>query len=130
MEIKATYKELCSYIQERFKQPVSLSFAEGGEIRVTYTKRILIKDVNISVNLSFDEVKADSVTIIYDGAGGWYSLLFEAGTIERVKSIEKCSFGRVKFIEKCNFGRVKFIEKCSYGRVNFIEKCSSICICR
>ena len=37
---------------------------------MTYIKRILIKDVNISVNLRFDEVKADSVTIIYDGAFG------------------------------------------------------------
>ncbi|MDE5795065.1 MAG: hypothetical protein K2I08_10135 [Muribaculaceae bacterium] len=49
------------------------SLAEEGALRVTYTKRILIKDVNISVNLRFDEVKADSVTIIYDGAGGWYT---------------------------------------------------------
>ncbi|MDE7419980.1 MAG: hypothetical protein K2N35_07205 [Muribaculaceae bacterium] len=70
MEVKATYEELGSYVQARFKQPVSFSLAEEGALRVTYTKRILIKDVNISVNLHFDEVKADSVTITYDGAFG------------------------------------------------------------
>ena len=84
MEVKATYKELCSYIQKRFKQPVSLSFAEGGEIRVTYTKRILIKDVNISVNLRFDEVKSDSVTIAYDGAFGLDTII--SGVLSFFKS--------------------------------------------
>ena len=84
MEVKATYKELNSYIQGRFKQPVSLSFAEGGEIRVTYTKRILIKDVNISVNLRFDEVMADSVTITYDGAFGLDTII--SGVLSFFKS--------------------------------------------
>lgn len=70
MEVRATYKELNSYVQARFKQPVSLSFAERGDVRVTYTKRILIKDVNISVNIHIDEVKGVSVLLTYDGAFG------------------------------------------------------------
>lgn len=70
MEVKATYKELNSYVQARFKQPLSLSFVEMGDVRVTYTKRILIKDVNISVNIHIDEVKGDSVLLTYDGAFG------------------------------------------------------------
>lgn len=70
MEVKATYKELNSYVQARFKQPVSLSFVEMGDVRVTYKKRILIKDVNISVNIHIDEVKGDSVLLTYDGAFG------------------------------------------------------------
>lgn len=70
MEVKATYKELNSYVQARFKQPVSLSFAERGDVRVTYTKKILIKDVNISVNIHIDEVKGDSLLLTYDGAFG------------------------------------------------------------
>ena len=56
MEIKATYQELNSYIQARFGKPVSLSYAGEQEIRVTYTQRILIKDINISVNIHIDEV--------------------------------------------------------------------------
>lgn len=70
MEIKASYKELNSYVVAKFKQPVSVSFVSEKEIKVTYTQRILIKDVKINVNLRFDEIKADSLTLIYDGAFG------------------------------------------------------------
>ena len=70
MEIKATYRELNSYIQARFGKPVSLSYAGEKEIRVTYTQRILIKDINISVNIHIDEVSADTILITYVGAFG------------------------------------------------------------
>ena len=70
MELKATYEELGSYIKARFGQPVSLSLAERGDLRVTYTKRILIKDVSININIHIDDVKADAVTLTYDGPFG------------------------------------------------------------
>ena len=70
MELKATYQELSSYIQARFGQPVSLSAAEGGDLKVTYTKRILIKDVSISLYLHFDVVTADTVVLSYKGSFG------------------------------------------------------------
>lgn len=70
MELTATYKELSSYIQARFGQPVSLSAGEDGELKVTYTKRILIKDVNVSIYLHFDEITADTVVLSYKGALG------------------------------------------------------------
>ena len=70
MEIKATYRELNSYMQARFGKPVSLSFAGEKEMRVTYTQRILIKYINVSVNIHIDEVRADTILITYDGAFG------------------------------------------------------------
>ncbi len=70
MEIKATYPELNVYVAKRFKQPIWISYVGEKEIKVTYTKRILIKDLKINVNLRFDEVKEDSVTVTYDGAFG------------------------------------------------------------
>ncbi|MDE6553001.1 MAG: hypothetical protein K2K98_08605 [Muribaculaceae bacterium] len=70
MEIKATYRELNSYMQARFGKPVSLSFAGEKEMRVTYTQRVLIKDINVSVNIHIDEVRADTILITYDGAFG------------------------------------------------------------
>ena len=70
MELKATYGELSSYVKARFGQPVSLSLADRGGLRVTYTKRILIKDVNINLNIRIDEVKADAVALTYDGPFG------------------------------------------------------------
>ena len=84
MEIKASYKELSSYVQARFKQPVSFSFAEEGALRVTYTKRILIKDVNVSVNIRFDEVKGESVLLSYDGAFGLDTII--SGVLSFFKS--------------------------------------------
>ncbi|MDE6549566.1 MAG: hypothetical protein K2L22_11275 [Muribaculaceae bacterium] len=84
MEVKATYKELSSYVQARFKQPVSFSSAEGGALRVTYTKRIFIKDVNISVNIRFDEVKGESVLLSYDGAFGLDTII--SGVLSFFKS--------------------------------------------
>ena len=70
MEIKATYQELNSYMQARFGKPVSLSFAGEKEMRVIYTQRVLIKDINVSVNIHIEEVRADTIQITYDGAFG------------------------------------------------------------
>lgn len=84
MEVTATYEELGSYIQARFGQKVSLSFAEGGDLRVTYTKRILIKDVNISLNIHFDDVMSDFVLLTYDGAFGLDTII--SGVLSFFKS--------------------------------------------
>lgn len=70
MELKTTYQELNAYIQGRFKQPVSLSAGEGGDLCVSYTKRVLIKDVSISVILHFVEVNDDSVVLSYKAPMG------------------------------------------------------------
>lgn len=70
MDINATYQELNSYIQARFGKPVTISFAGEREIRVTYTQRVLIKDINISVNIHINDVKADSLLLTYDGSFG------------------------------------------------------------
>lgn len=70
MELKATYEELGSYIKARFGQPVSLSLADRGDLRVTYTKRILIKNVSININIHIDDVKTDAVALTYDGLFG------------------------------------------------------------
>ena len=82
MELKASYQELGSYIQGRFGQPVSFSLAEGGVFRVTYTKRVLFKDLKINVSIRFEAVKGDTVVVGYDAplgldtvAGGVLSFL-------------------------------------------------------
>ena len=84
MELKATYGELSSYVKARFGQPISLSFADGGELRVTYTKRILIKDVNINVNIRIDEVKSDAVALTYEGPFGLDTII--SGVLSFFKS--------------------------------------------
>lgn len=70
MEIIAPFQELNSYVQSRFGKPVALSCVNDQEVRVTYTQRILIKDININVDLHIDEVKEDAVVLTYKGAMG------------------------------------------------------------
>lgn len=70
MEISAPFQEVNSYIKDRFHQPVTLSCLNEKEIRVTYTKHILIKNININVDLRIDEVTADSILLTYNGAMG------------------------------------------------------------
>ena len=84
MELKATYEELGSYIRIRFGQPVSLSLAEGGNLRVTYTKWILIKDVSINVDIHIDEVMTNAVVLTYDGPFGLDTII--SGVLSFFKS--------------------------------------------
>lgn len=70
MELKASYQELGSYVQGRFGQSVSFSLAEGGVFRVTYTKRVLFKDLKINVGIRFEAVKGDTVVVGYDAPLG------------------------------------------------------------
>lgn len=70
MELFMPFEELNSYIKDRFGQPVTLSCINKKTLRVTYTQRILIKDVNINIEITIDEVKDASVELTYDGALG------------------------------------------------------------
>lgn len=70
MELFATFQELNTYVQGRFDKPVSLSCVNEGDIRVTYTQRVVIKDVKINVDLHIDEVREDSVELTYSGGMG------------------------------------------------------------
>lgn len=84
MEIFAPYQELNSYVKDRFGKPVSVSCSNDNDIRVTYTQRILIKDVNINVDLHVQEVKDDSITLTYKGAMGLDMLI--SGALSFFKS--------------------------------------------
>ncbi len=67
MQLTATFEEISAYVKERFGQQIALSRGERGELRLSYVKRVLIKDVSVGIGLTFDEVKADSLTISYNG---------------------------------------------------------------
>lgn len=84
MEIFASYIELNAYVGEKFHQPITVYFKSEKEVKVTYTKRILIKDVNINVNIRIDEVKVDAVTLTYDGPFGLDTII--SGVLSFFKS--------------------------------------------
>lgn len=78
MEILAPFQELNTYVKARFGSPVTLSCLGEKEIRVTYTQRILIKDVNINVDLHIDKVADDTIELTYKGALGLDMLIGSA----------------------------------------------------
>lgn len=67
MVVFTSFKELNSYIVKRFGKPVNLSYVEDKELRITYTQRILIKDVNVNLNIHIDKVNPDSLSVTYKG---------------------------------------------------------------
>lgn len=75
MEVFATYEELNAYIALKVKKPLTLGIAEGGDLKVCYTQRVLIKDVTVPVRLHFEKVTADSVVVEYKGALGIDSII-------------------------------------------------------
>ena len=75
MEITAPYKELNAYVAEKFHQPISLAFGSEKEVKVSYTKRVLFKDMSVNIRIGIEEVKADSVLLSYDVAFGVDSLI-------------------------------------------------------
>ena len=44
MNIIAPYKRICEYILAKTNQPISLSFVNDKEIKISYTKKIFISD--------------------------------------------------------------------------------------
>ena len=70
MEIFVSYREISSYVAERFHQSVAVSFVNKKEIKVTYAKRVLMKELRVNVNLCLIEVRPDSVTLSYNGKFG------------------------------------------------------------
>lgn len=75
MEIIAPFKELNAYVAERFHQPISLSFVSEKEVKVSYTKRVIFKDVGVNINVGVEEVTADSVVLSYNLAPGLDSII-------------------------------------------------------
>lgn len=74
MEITAPYKEVTDYIAERFHQQIDLSCVSEKEIKVSYTKRVFI-NVNVSVVIKIEEVKADSILLAYTAQFGFDSII-------------------------------------------------------
>lgn len=70
MELIATYNELNAYIAQKLQKPVTVGFAEGGDLKVSYRQRVLIKDITIPVKLHFVEVKDSTLLIEYKGSRG------------------------------------------------------------
>lgn len=67
MEIYAPYNEVNEYVASRFRQPITLSYMSHNELKVSYTKRVLI-NVNVNIVIKIEEVRSDSILLSYKGA--------------------------------------------------------------
>ena len=67
MTLSISFAELHKYISDHYKKDFSFSYVSEKEFTVTFTQRVLIKDVHLSVNIHIDEVKPSEVVITYKG---------------------------------------------------------------
>ena len=86
MEIKLTFEELTAYVQKHYGQ--TLEFSKAGEktLRIAFSKKILIKTIQVPVNITFEEVTPTTVTVSYDGKVPGLDLII-SGALKAVKSL-------------------------------------------
>ncbi len=65
MEVFAPYQELNEYVVAKFNQPISLSYVSEHEVKVSYTKHVLFKDRSIGIDITIEQVTADSILVSY-----------------------------------------------------------------
>lgn len=65
MLIFISFEEMHDYIVEHFDKNLSFSFVNDKEIRVTFTQRVLFKDMRLNVDIHIDNVKKDEVMLTY-----------------------------------------------------------------
>lgn len=67
MVIYVSFDEMHDYISAHYKKDLSVSKVSEKEFCLTFTQRIIIKDVRINVNIHIDEVKSESLALTYSG---------------------------------------------------------------
>ena len=70
MNIIAPYKQISEYILAKTKHPISLSFVNDKEIKISYTKKIFTKEVGIGINLKIQKVADAEILISYQAPLG------------------------------------------------------------
>lgn len=67
MIISISFEELHNYLATHYNADLTFSKVSERELSVTFTRKVLIKDVRISVNIHIDEVDSDSIALTYKG---------------------------------------------------------------
>lgn len=70
MTVNLSFAEISEYVRKHYGKVLSFSKVSEKEIRIAYEQRILIRTVQIPVNIIIDEVHADSVAVTYKGGFG------------------------------------------------------------
>lgn len=86
MEIKLYFEELTAYVQKHYGHALIFSRAGENTLCVAYSKKVLIKTVQVPVNLTIEEVTPTTVTISYDGKVLGLDMII-GGALKAVKSL-------------------------------------------
>lgn len=70
MTLSAPYRQLNEYIAAKTKQPISISFVNEKEIKVSYTRKILFKEINIGINIKVEKVNPSGIVLSYQAPAG------------------------------------------------------------
>lgn len=70
MNIIAPYKQITEYILAKTNQPISLSFVNDKEIKISYTKKIFTKEVGFGINLIIQKVADAEILMSYQAPLG------------------------------------------------------------
>lgn len=70
MRITLPYQQLNEYIVAKTKQQITLSFVNDKEIKITYAKKLLIKEVNVSLNIKIESVTPSGIVLLYQAPAG------------------------------------------------------------
>lgn len=65
MTITAPYQQLNDYIVAKTKQPIIISFVNDKEIKVSYTKKVFFKEINIGINIIIEKIDQSEVVLSY-----------------------------------------------------------------
>lgn len=67
MILSVPFSEISGYIRSHFNRDVTFSRITDDSFRATFSQKILIKNVNIGLDLKIAGIEIDSVTICYSG---------------------------------------------------------------
>lgn len=70
MKITISFAEISDFISEHYDKQLSFERVSDKEVQAAYTQKILFRSVQVPLNLTFDEVKSDSVTVAYSARLG------------------------------------------------------------
>ena len=88
MDLTVGYEELQDYINKHYRKDLTFSKVSDKEICVTYKQGILVGSVKIPLNITFEEVKPQYVTVSYNGGFGVDMIISGVLAFVRSKNLE------------------------------------------
>lgn len=84
MKISISFAELGDYIKRHYDKQMTFSQVSDKELCVSYLQNLFFKTIQVPVSLKVEDVKADSVSITYNGGFGIDMII--AGTLSFLKA--------------------------------------------